>query len=176
MSTAIWFIVAQMASSILAGIAVILILPIEMEPEGTALILDFPNINVLMTEFSGFILEVMGSMIFTWMYFSFIFDKRINDKNVYGFALGAAVFLIQLCCGNLTGACINPMKHFGPALISGNSDNLWVYWLGPLFGTFFAGFYYYYTVLLHHGEGSGNSKFESMKNTDNINEAMNLTY
>ena len=176
MSVAVWFIVAQMAASILAGILVILILPIEMEPEGTELILDFPNINVLLTEFSGFILEFMGSMIYTWIYFSFIFDKRINDKNVYGFALGAAVFLVQLCCGNLTGACINPMKHFGPALISNNIDNLWVYWLGPLFGTFFSGFYYYYTVLLNNGEGTGNSKFESMKNTDNINEAMNLTY
>jgi glycerol uptake facilitator-like aquaporin len=165
-----------MAASILAGLTVILILPMEMEPEGTGQVLDYPMINILMTEFSGFILEFTTSMIYTWIYFSFIFDKRINDKNVYGFALGAVVFLAQLCCGNLTGACINPMKHFGPALIAGNSKNLWVYWLGPLFGSFFAGFYYYYTILLAFEQSMGDSKFESMKNTDNVNEAMNLTY
>ena len=176
MSVAIWFIITQMIASILAGLVVILVLPLEMEPEGVGNALDYPNINILMTEFSGFILEFTASMIYTWIYFSFLFDKRINDKNVYGFALGSSVFLSQLCCGNLTGACINPMKHFGPSVIANNSDNLWVYWLGPLFGTFFSGFYYYYTVLLNNEQNMGDSKFESMKNTDNINEAMNLTY
>jgi len=164
-----------MVASIVAAIAVILILPMEMEPEGEQ-VMDYPTISVLLNEFSGFILEFTASMIYTWVYFSFIFDKRINDQNVYGFALGASVFLTSLCCGNLTGACINPMKHFGPSLIAWNSDNLWVYWLGPLFGTFFSGFYYYHTVLLNHGLSDNDTKFEPMTNTDNINEAMNLTY
>ena len=165
-----------MIASIVAALAVILILPMELEPEGISTPLDFPRINILMTEFSAFILETMGSMIFTWMYFSMIFDKRNNDPNIYGFVIGSSVFLTQLCFGNLTGACLNPMKHFGPTLLSGYFDNTWVYWFGPLFGTFFSGFYYWYSVLPAGAFTGIDSKFEPMNNIDNVNEAMNLTH
>lgn len=165
-----------MVASIFAGLIVILVLPPELEPDGNALPLDFPRMNVLLNEFSGFILEFMGSMIVTWMYFSMMFDKRVNDPNVYGFAIGSSYYLSTLCFGNLTGACINPMRHFGPALLSGYTDNLWVYWLGPMFGTFISGFYYWYSIMPTSAIMDTSKTWESMTNVENINEAMNLTY
>ena len=165
-----------MLASILAALTVIIILPPELEPENSTNPLDFPQINILMNEFSGFILEFMGSLIVTWVYFNMLFDKRTHDSNIYAFAIGSAYYLSFLCFGNLTGACVNPMKHFGPALLSGSTDNLWVYYLGPLFGTFFAGFYYTYSILNDDDLDDGRKHFEPMNTTHNLNEAMNLEY
>lgn len=32
----------------------------------------------------------------------------------------------------------NPARHLGPAVISGAWQGWWIYWLGPLLGTFLA--------------------------------------
>lgn len=38
----------------------------------------------------------------------------------------------------VSGTSCNPARTFGPALISGTWDGWWIYWLGPLAGTFAA--------------------------------------
>jgi aquaporin Z len=38
----------------------------------------------------------------------------------------------------ISGTSCNPARTFGPALISGQWDRWWIYWLGPLAGTFAA--------------------------------------
>jgi aquaporin Z len=39
---------------------------------------------------------------------------------------------------NVSGTSTNPARSFGPALISGDWNAWWVYWLGPLLGTLLA--------------------------------------
>ena len=36
---------------------------------------------------------------------------------------------------SVSGTSTNPARSFGPALISGDWQAWWVYWLGPLLGT-----------------------------------------
>ena len=38
----------------------------------------------------------------------------------------------------ISGTSCNPARTFGPALISGQWDSWWIYWMGPLAGTFAA--------------------------------------
>lgn len=38
----------------------------------------------------------------------------------------------------VSGTSCNPARSFGPALVSGVWDGLWIYWVGPLLGTFLA--------------------------------------
>jgi len=38
----------------------------------------------------------------------------------------------------VSGTSCNPARTFGPALVSGVWDGWWIYWVGPLFGTFLA--------------------------------------
>jgi aquaporin Z len=51
-----------------------------------------------------------------------------------GVAVGGTIMLAALVAGPLTGASMNPARSFGPALISGNIHNLWLYFLGPFVG------------------------------------------
>lgn len=49
-------------------------------------------------------------------------------------AIGATVALDALWGGPLTGASMNPARSFGPALLSGNWRDHWIYWAAPILG------------------------------------------
>jgi glycerol uptake facilitator-like aquaporin len=47
-----------------------------------------------------------------------------------GFTLGFNVIL----GGSISGGSLNPARSFGPALIVGNFDFHWIYWIAPILG------------------------------------------
>ena len=49
-------------------------------------------------------------------------------------AIGATVGLDALFGGPVTGASMNPARSFGPALVTGRWDHLWIYVVGPVAG------------------------------------------
>lgn len=59
-----------------------------------------------------------------------------------GLAIGLTVALDILFGGPFTGAAMNPARTFGPALIGGQWDHHYVYWIGPLIGGALAGLLY----------------------------------
>lgn len=56
-----------------------------------------------------------------------------------GLAVGAAVALAALVAGPLTGAALNPARALGPALLSGQLADLWLYLTAPLAGALLVG-------------------------------------
>jgi aquaporin Z len=44
--------------------------------------------------------------------------------------------------GPISGASMNPARSIGPALISGNIHDLWIYIISPLMGGFLAALIY----------------------------------
>ena len=51
-----------------------------------------------------------------------------------GLAVGGFVALEALFAGPISGASMNPARSIGPALVSGHTENLWLYITAPVFG------------------------------------------
>ncbi|EDO30549.1 predicted protein, partial [Nematostella vectensis] len=71
------------------------------------------------------------------------------DRYDVSAAVGLAVTLGYLVALPLTGAGLNPARSFGPAILTNNWQDHWVYWCGPLVGAVIAGLMY--NMLLHRG-------------------------
>ncbi|KAM9095344.1 aquaporin-8 isoform X1 [Sarcophilus harrisii] len=66
----------------------------------------------------------------------------INEKTkspLAPFCIGFTVTVDILAGGAISGACMNPARAFGPAVMSNYWKYQWVYWLGPLAGSVIAG-------------------------------------
>ena len=57
---------------------------------------------------------------------------------VAGLVIGATVLLEALFAGPISGASMNPARSLGPALLSGQFQHLWIYFLAPAAGSVLA--------------------------------------
>jgi glycerol uptake facilitator-like aquaporin len=57
-------------------------------------------------------------------------------------AIGATVGLDVLVGGPITGGSMNPARSLGPAFVSGEVDDLWVYLIAPPIGAILGAFAY----------------------------------
>lgn len=57
-----------------------------------------------------------------------------KNGNLAGVAIGFVLTMDILMGGSLTGASMNPARTLGPAVVSGNFADVWVYVVGPLLG------------------------------------------
>uniref|UniRef100_A0A3Q3VQ52 Uncharacterized protein n=1 Tax=Mola mola TaxID=94237 RepID=A0A3Q3VQ52_MOLML len=48
---------------------------------------------------------------------------------------------LTVTAGAICGACMNPARAFGPAIIAGHWDKHWVYWIGPVCGALITAFH-----------------------------------
>jgi glycerol uptake facilitator-like aquaporin len=53
-----------------------------------------------------------------------------------GLAIGGTVAMAALMGGPISGASMNPARSFAPALVDGNIQHLWIYFVGPILGAY----------------------------------------
>lgn len=130
---AVFYAAAQTAGAILAAIALMLVLGNDDSNLGaTDTILPTPA--AWMTEWM-----MTAALMFIIMGVS----TGAKEKSITaGIAVGATIALEALVAGPLTKASMNPARSFGPAIISGHLDLLWLYLTAPIAGAICGVFVY----------------------------------
>uniref|UniRef100_A0A670KI55 Aquaporin-2 n=1 Tax=Podarcis muralis TaxID=64176 RepID=A0A670KI55_PODMU len=76
-------------------------------------------------------------------------DRRGDNLGSPALSIGFSVVLGHLLGIYYTGCSMNPARSFGPAVIVGEFDNHWVFWLGPMAGAVVASLLYHYALFPH---------------------------
>jgi MIP family channel proteins len=79
------------------------------------------------------ILETVLTFILMLVIFGSGLDRRAH-AGFAGIAIGLTVALEAICMGPITGASMNPVRSLAPALVSGNLQHQWLYWVAPILG------------------------------------------
>ena len=88
----------------------------------------------------SFVIEAVLTCIFVLAILGVTSKKEFG--NVAGLVIGGALTLVHLLGINFTGTSVNPARSFGPALIAGQFDGIWVFLLAPLVGGILAALLY----------------------------------
>jgi MIP family channel proteins len=79
------------------------------------------------------VLETVLTFILMFVIFGSGLDRRA-PIGFAGLAIGLTVGLEAAFMGPITGASMNPVRSFGPALVGGIWQHHWVYWIAPILG------------------------------------------
>ncbi|MDE0016999.1 MAG: aquaporin [Candidatus Poribacteria bacterium] len=87
---------------------------------------------------------VVVEIVLTFFLVNTIFNTAVSRKagNFAGLAIGLTLVLAILMGGPLTRASLNPARTLGPAIVSGNYADLWLYFVGPCVGAILAALLY----------------------------------
>ncbi len=135
---ALWYLLAQLLAAVCTGVVLkyIFFTQEQWEPSN----LGTPGLDPTVAPGRAILIEAILTFVLVITVWGTGVDPR--GAKVGGFAIGLAVFADIMVGGPLTGAAMNPARHFGPALLSGSWANWWVYWAGPLIGGIVASLVY----------------------------------
>jgi len=142
---ALVYILAQLSGAVLGA----LLTKALLLDEGRAG--DYGAVKVsglLGSPFQGAVVEAIGTFVLVLVILVAVFSVR-GAKDWAPFAIGAALGLVVMVGGPLTGGSFNPARWFGPALVA-NSFNgfagIWPYIVGPLVGAALAALVFRFVV------------------------------
>lgn len=76
--------------------------------------------------------------VLTFILMFVIMGVAHNDRDeglMAGVAIGATIAVEAIFGGPISGASMNPARSFAPAVVSGNFQYHWIYWIAPIFGS-----------------------------------------
>lgn len=80
------------------------------------------------------LIEAILTFFLVWVVFATAVDPEGSFGKIAGLAIGLTITMDILMGGGLTGAAMNPARHFGPALLSGTWKAGWIWYVGPIAG------------------------------------------
>lgn len=90
----------------------------------------------------SFLIELFMTAFLMFMVVGLTTDPRASST-LGALAIGGVITVNIMLGGPISGASMNPARSFGPALVSGHLEHMWLYVLAPLIGAMIgAGLYY----------------------------------
>ncbi|HYI21038.1 MAG TPA: aquaporin [Candidatus Limnocylindrales bacterium] len=133
------YMIAQLIGGILAAWMLRALYPADVFPE-----LGIPRLTGI-DPLQGIAVEAVLTVVLLAAVFGTAIDPRA--PKVGGLAIGLAVAADILMGGPLTGAAMNPARWFGPAVVTGDYSNSYVWIVGPIIGAVIAALAYRFLFL-----------------------------
>lgn len=122
------YIAAQCFGAIVAAFLLRLLFPDHSGYGMTATVIDVPR---------SFLFEILLTFLLMFVIFN-VLSGNGAKKVMAGLVIGAAVTLLSMFGGGVTGASMNPARSIGPALAAENLDLIWLYLTAPPIGALLA--------------------------------------
>lgn len=92
---------------------------------------------------NAFVFEIVMTFALVYTVYATAIDPKKDKVGILApLCIGLVLAANILAGGAFDGASLNPAVSFGPALVSWDWTNHWVYWAGPLIGGGIAGVVY----------------------------------
>ncbi len=127
------YVAAQLLGALVASLVLAMIFPDEV---GLAQ-LGTPGLGPRISSLQAFAIESAITFLLTVVVLT---SSRSNNPAFAGVAIGGTLTGLILFAGPLTGAAANPARYLGPAIVSRNIDDVWLYLTAPLFGATLAAY------------------------------------
>lgn len=139
------YVAAQVVGAILAASLLAAIWPSQPAALGTTL----PTVGVG----SAFVYELVLTAFLMFVIMAVATDTRAVGAAA-AIAIGGTVGLDALFGGPVTGASMNPARSLGPALLSGELTDLWLYLIAPPLGAAIGALGYQFVRGEHPGDAA----------------------
>jgi len=140
---AVGYWVAQLAAAVLGALAVRATLPDSVPNIKPGLTVLAPGVSWG----SGFVIEFILTFFLVFVIFGVAVDPRGSFAAVAGIPIGLTISLDIMMGGPLTGASMNPSRTFGPDVVAGRFDNIWLYFIACPLGAAAAALLYHHLIL-----------------------------
>jgi MIP family channel proteins len=119
------YIAAQLAGAVAGALVLLAVWPDQPAELGATV----PSVGIG----SALVYEAILTALLMFVIMAVATDTRAVGQAA-AIAIGGTVGLDALFGGPVTGASMNPARSFGPALVSGEWTDLWIYFVGPVIG------------------------------------------
>jgi len=118
-----------------------------------------------------FVWEVILTFFLVFVVTAVATDARAV-RSAAGLCIGGTVVLDALVGGSISGASMNPARSFGPALVAGDFNGLWIYLLAPVVGGVIAALAYLFpggaTSLRRRAESRARSRPQARRSPQRV--------
>jgi MIP family channel proteins len=144
---AVAYIVAQMVGAVLgAGAITLAYLDVDrnrvnlgLPSVGTSIVAD-PAVKL--SVWNALAMETILTFFLVLVIFGTAVDKRSIGRWVAPLAIGITITIGNIAGVAASGAAMNPIRWFGPAVIQRDFDNFWIWIVGPIVGGLLAAVVY----------------------------------
>jgi len=114
----------------------------------------------------GFGIEYFITFVLVLVVYASAADENNEVKGSAPLAIGLSIATCHLFAGPLTGSSMNPARTLGSNVVFGKTENLWLYWVGPILGGITAGLLYQLVFKAPEPEEANKQSYELTSTKD----------